>query len=45
MNALAGSGELISEILIQDVCEDAISIKQKSGVSRINYGGVSTPFQ
>ena len=26
---------------IQDVCEDAITIKQTSGTSRINYGGVS----
>lgn len=28
--------------IIQDVCEDAITIKQTSGTSRINYGGVST---
>jgi len=27
---------------IQDVCEDAITIKQTSGTSHINYGGVST---
>ncbi|KAH6913309.1 pectate lyase C [Coprinopsis sp. MPI-PUGE-AT-0042] len=29
----------IEYVYFEDVCEDAISIKQKSGVSRINYGG------
>ncbi|KAF8659057.1 hypothetical protein AX16_001929 [Volvariella volvacea WC 439] len=29
----------LDHVFFEDVCEDAITIKQKSGVSRINYGG------
>ncbi|TFK23590.1 pectate lyase C [Coprinopsis marcescibilis] len=29
----------LNHVYFEDVCEDAISIKQSSGVSRINYGG------
>ncbi|KAK7062745.1 hypothetical protein VNI00_000233 [Paramarasmius palmivorus] len=29
----------IDHVFFEDVCEDAITIKQKSGTSRINYGG------
>ncbi|KAJ8082149.1 hypothetical protein PM082_007996 [Marasmius tenuissimus] len=31
----------LDHVYFEDVCEDAITIKQKSGTSRINYGGVS----
>jgi pectate lyase len=31
----------LDHVFFEDVCEDAITIKQKSGTSRINYGGVS----
>ena len=34
----------IDHVFFEDVCEDAISIKQKSGTSRINYGGVGVFF-
>lgn len=30
----------LDHVFFEDVCEDAITIKQKSGTSRINYGGV-----
>ncbi|KAG6859994.1 hypothetical protein C0995_000756 [Termitomyces sp. Mi166 len=29
----------LDHVYFEDVCEDAITIKQKSGTSRINYGG------
>ncbi|RDB26173.1 Pectate lyase E [Hypsizygus marmoreus] len=29
----------LDHVFFEDVCEDAITIKQKSGTSRINYGG------
>lgn len=29
----------LDHVFFEDVCEDAITIKQKSGISRINYGG------
>ncbi|THU92895.1 pectate lyase C [Dendrothele bispora CBS 962.96] len=31
----------LDHVYFEDVCEDAITIKQTSGTSRINYGGVS----
>ncbi|KAL0954764.1 hypothetical protein HGRIS_003715 [Hohenbuehelia grisea] len=31
----------LDHVFFEDVCEDAITIKQSSGTSRINYGGVS----
>ena len=41
INLLKGSCTL-DHVYFEDVCEDAITIKQTSGTSRINYGGVST---
>ncbi|KAF9466500.1 pectate lyase C [Collybia nuda] len=29
----------LDHVYFEDVCEDAVTIKQKSGISRINYGG------
>ncbi|CAA7265558.1 unnamed protein product [Cyclocybe aegerita] len=29
----------LDHVFFEDVCEDAVTIKQKSGTSRINYGG------